>query len=186
MADITQVVEKRANPVVAFFSAIGDFFKRFGIAVAQGDASVKLSLLICGVGYWRRKQIIKGIIVTLLEIGVIAYTALIGVGYIAKLPTLGTVQQEIVYNPDTMKNEMNHYDNSLLILLFGSISLVMIIVALILWMANEITVYHIQQDVEAGRHINTFRDDLHDLLNRKFHITLLFFPILGIIVFNIL
>ena len=88
---------------------------------------------------------------TFLEIGVIAYTALIGVGYISKLPSLGTVQQEVVYNPDTMKNELNDYDNSLLILLFGSISLVMIIVALIAWMSNEITVYNLQKDAEAGK-----------------------------------
>lgn len=185
MADMTQIAEKKANPVGLFFKAIGNYFKKFGTAVANGDASVKLSLIVCGAGYWRRKQIIRGILVTFLEIGVIAYTALIGVGYILKLPSLGTVQQEVVYNPDTMKNELNDYYNSLLILLFGSISLVMIIVALIAWMSNEITVYNLQKDAEAGKHINTFRDDLHDLLNKKFHITLLFFPILGIIVFNI-
>lgn len=185
MADMTMVPEKKENKAAAFFGAIGNFFRRFGLAVADGDWAVKLSLVLCGAGYFRRKQIVRGILVMLLEIGAIAYTVFIGAGYIAKLPTLGTVQQEMVYNPDTMQNEMNNYDNSLLILLFGAISIVTVIVSIILWMANEITVYHIQKDAEAGRHVNTFRDDLHDLINKKFHITLLFFPILGIIIFNI-
>ena len=56
--------------------------------------------------------------------------------YISQLNTLGTVERAMVYNPATMKNEVNDYDNSLLILLFGVISLSFLIVGILLWMAN--------------------------------------------------
>ena len=49
-------------------SGIGGFFKEFGEAVVKGDLVVKLSLVWMGAGYIRRKQIIKGILMTLLEV----------------------------------------------------------------------------------------------------------------------
>ena len=183
-----EVMSKPAsgNSVAAFFRAIGNFFKDFGSAVAKGDWGVKASLLISGMGWLKRGQIIKGILVTLLEIGVIAYELMIGFPYIAKLGTLGTVEQAMVYNPNTMKNEVNDYDHSLLILLFGVISLVTLVVAIVLWMANIKAAYELQKRAEAGKHINNFKEDISVMMNGKFHITLLFLPIMGIIIFNIM
>ncbi len=176
----------KANPAVEFFQAIGRFFKEFGEAVSKGDAAVKASLLVTGAGYWRRKQIVKGILVTLLELGVILYTCFIGLPYMGKLGTLGTVERTMVYNPQTMKNEVNDYDNSLLILLFGIISLCFLIVAIVLWMANMRSVYRLQLRAEQGKHINSFKEDCSSMLNDKFHFTLLALPVLGVIIFNIM
>ena len=75
--------------------------------------------------------------------------------YISQLNTLGTVERAMVYNPATMKNEVNDYDNSLLILLFGVISLSFLIVGILLWMANVRNTYRLQLRAEAGKHINT-------------------------------
>lgn len=161
--------ESKKNPVAAFFGAIGKFFKEFGEAAAKGDGAVKASLLVAGAGYWKRKQIIKGFLVTLLEIGLILYTVLIGVPYISQLNTLGTVERAMVYNPATMKNEVNDYDNSLLILLFGVISLSFLIVGILLWMANVRNTYRLQLRAEEGKHINTFKEDCNEMLNDKFH-----------------
>lgn len=55
-------------------SGIGGFFKEFGEAVVKGDLFVKLSLVWMGAGYIRRKQIIKGILMTLLEVAVIVFS----------------------------------------------------------------------------------------------------------------
>ena len=178
--------KKEKSPVAVFFGAIGTFLKEFGEAVSKGDWAVKASLIVAGAGYWRRKQIIKGFLVTLLEIGVILYTALIGIPYIGKFSTLGTVERAMVYNPATMKNEVNDYDNSLLILLFGVISLSFLVVAVILWMANVRNTYRLQQSAEAGKHINTFKEDMVSMLNEKFHFTLLALPIAGVVIFNIM
>lgn len=180
-------IEKKAkNPAAAVFGAIGRFFKEFGEAVAKGDWAVKASLIVAGAGYWKRKQMIKGFLVTLLEIGVIFYTVWIGIPYIGKFGTLGTVERAMVYNPATMKNEVNEYDNSLLILLFGVISLSFLVVAFVLWMANVRNTYRLQMRAEAGKHVNTFREDIASMLNEKFHFTLLALPVAGVIIFNIM
>ena len=179
-------VKKKKNPMTAFFEAIGRFIKEFGQAVKDGDSGVKASLLLMGAGYWKRGQKLKGVLVTLLEIAVILYNVFIGFPYIGKLGHLGTIQQEMFYNPTTMKNEVNNYDNSLLCLLFGVISLVFLIVAVALWMVNIKTTYKLQKRAEAGKHINTFKEDCRELLNNKFHFTLLSLPVLGIIIFNVL
>ena len=178
--------KKENNPVAAFFGAIGNFFREFGEAVANGDGAVKASLIVMGAGYWKRKQIVKGFLVTLLEIAVILYNVLIGFPYIGQLGHLGTVEQAMIYNPETMKNEVNDYDNSLLILLFGVISLCVFVVAILLWMANVRNTYHLQKKAAAGKHINTFKEDLNSMINEKFHFTLLALPVLGIIVFNVM
>ncbi len=177
---------KKENRVAEFFAGIAGFFKGFGAACAKGDAAVKASLVVSGAGYFARKQIVKGILVTLLEIAVILYQVLIGFPYIGQFGSLGEVQRAQVYNPETMKNEVNDYDNSLLILLFGVISLSLLVVAVILWMANVKNTYRIQKLAQEGKHINTFREDLSSMLNDKFHFTLLALPLLGIIIFNVM
>lgn len=177
---------KGTNPVRGALTAVGRFFLEFKEAVAKGDWGVKASLIVMGAGYCKRKQAVKGILVTVLEAAVVLYMLLIGFPYISQLGTLGTVEQAMVYNPATMKNEVNDYDNSLLILLFGVISLVCLVVAVILWMANVTKTYHLQKMAGTGKHINTFREDCRELLNDKFHFTLLALPILGIIIFNVM
>ena len=170
----------------SFFKAIGSFFKDFGEALAKGDIFVKLSLIWWGAGYARRKQFIKAILVTVLEVAVIAYTVGFAMDYVSKFGTLGTVKQETVFNPVTMKNEMNDYDHSFLILLISLITFVIWIASFVFWLGNVVSVYRLQQTAQAGHHINTFREDMHDLFNKKFHVTLLFLPVMGIIIFTII
>lgn len=170
----------------SFFKAIGSFFKDFGEALAKGDIFVKLSLIWWGAGYVRRKQFIKAILVTVLEVAVIAYTVGFAMDYVSKFGTLGTVRQEAVFNPVTMKNEMNDYDHSFLILLISLITFVIWIFSVVFWLGNVVSVYRLQQSAQAGHHINTFREDMHDLFNKKFHVTLLFLPVMGIIIFTII
>lgn len=170
----------------SFFKAIGSFFKDFGEALAKGDIFVKLSLIWWGAGYVRRKQFIKAILVTVLEVAVIAYTVGFAMDYVSKFGTLGTVRQEAVFNPVTMKNEMNDYDHSFLILLISLITFVIWIFSVVFWLGNVVSVYRLQQTAQEGHHINTFREDMHDLFNKRFHVTLLFLPVMGIIIFTII
>lgn len=166
--------------------SIGNYFKEFGTAVAKGDIWVKLSLIWMGAGYIARKQIINGIIMTLLE----AVFAIMCVGYaapnLAKFGTLGTVQFEQVFDPLTLTSKVNDYDNSFLILLNSIISLFLIAVFVIVYLSNIKAVYRLQKTKESGRHINNFREDLRAMFNEKFHITLLTLPCIGVILMNIL
>lgn len=183
------VEEKKSGAGAAikgFFASIGTFFKDFGTAVAKGDLFVKLSLLWWGAGYFRRKQFIKGIIMTLLEVVVIVYTVQIGFKYVPKFGTLGTVQAEQTFNMETMKSEWNDYDNSFMILLMSVFSFVVWIVSAVIWMINTKCVYKLQLKAKNGEHINDFKEDIHTYINEKFYLTLLSLPTLGVVVFTVI
>lgn len=175
-----------AKAMKGFFGAIGGFFSGFGKAVAKGDLFVKLSLLWWGAGYARRKQYIKAIIMTALEVAVILFTIFFAMDYVPKFGTLGTVKAEKIFNAQTMKSEWNDYDHSFKILLFSLLSFVVWFAAVIIWMKNMINVYKLQIMAENGKHINTFKEDLKTYIGEKFHITLLTLPVLGIVVFTVI
>lgn len=160
--------------------------KEIGNAIIKGDLFVKLSMLVMGAGYFRRKQYIKGLIVTLFEIAVVFYLAIVGCPYLAKLSTLGTVQREMQFNAATMKNEVNDYDHSFKILLFGIVTVVIILSFAVLYIWNLVKVYRLQKMAEEGKHINSFREDIRAYMDQKFHATLLFFPVMGVIVFTVI
>ena len=174
------------NAVKRFFGSIGRFFKEFALGVVKGDIWVKLSLLIMGTGYFRRKQFVKGIIITIMQAVVIGYTVMVGIPYMSKLNTLGTVKFASVYDSATRQNVVNDYDHSFKILLFGLFSIIVLVVALFIWMKNIINVRKLQIMAKQGKHINTFRQDIKAYRNEKFHITLLSLPCFGIICFTII
>lgn len=157
-----------------------------GKAIGKGDLFVKLSMLIMGAGYIRRKQYIKGLIVTLFQVATLFYIGVIGAPYLAKISTLGTVQREMVFNIKTMKNEVNDYDHSFKILLFGIITVLVILAFIALYCWNLVKVYQLQLMAEQGLHINSFKEDIKSYMDEKFHVTLLFFPIMGVVVFTII
>lgn len=171
--------------VGGFFRAIGGFFSSFGTAVAIGDVFVKLSLLWWGAGYARRKQYAKAVIMTVLEVALILFTFGFAMEYVPKFASLGTVKPEKVFNMKTMKNEWNDYDNSFQILLFSLFSFVVWFAAFIVWIKNVVNAYELQKKAEAGKHINTFREDLHSLKEENFHITLLTLLVLGVVIFTL-
>lgn len=164
---------------------IGSTFKDFGESIAKGDVWVKLSLLIMGAGYIGRGQVIKGILITLVEAVFALYMAAVGVPYLSKFGTLGTVQFEKVFNVVTMKNEVNDYDHSFKILLFGVITIVLIAAFVAIYVSNMIKVRRLQLAKERGEKINNFRQDFRSLFNEKFHITILALPVAGIVLFTI-
>ena len=166
--------------------AIKNYFGDFGTSVVKGDIWTKLSLVIMGAGYIGRGQFVKGILMTLIECGFFAFTALFSWQYITKLNTLGTVQREEVFDILTMTSTVNDYDNSLLILLAGLIGILVIVAFVLLWISNMKTVYRIQEMKKNGEHINTLREDLRTLVNEKFHVTLLALPSLGLLIINII
>lgn len=177
---------KIGSAISGFFAVIARFFSEFGTAMAKGDAFVKLSLLWWGAGYFRRKQYAKALLMTLLEIAVIVFTLNFAMSYVPKFGTLGTVQAEQVFNMQTMQTEWNDYDNSFMILLFSLFSFVIWFVAAVVCMRNVVNAYELQIQAQRGKHVNTFVEDLREYLDKKFHITLLSLPVLGIVVFTLI
>lgn len=162
------------------------YFTDFGTAIAKGDIWTRLSLLVMGAGYFGRKQIMKGILMTLMEIGFFVFTIRFSLQYILKLNTLGTVQREETLDLVTLTKTVNDYDNSLLILLGGIIGILLIVAFILLYISNMKTVYRLQLMKENGEHINNFAQDLRELINGKFYVTLLTLPSIGVLLINII
>ena len=177
---------KIGSAISGFFAVIARFFSEFGTAMAKGDVFVKLSLLWWGAGYFRRKHYAKARLMTLLEIAVIAFTLNFAMAYVPKFGTLGTIQAEQVFNMQTMQTEWNDYDNSFMILLFSLFSFVIWFAAAVVCMRNVVNAYELQIQAQRGKHVNTFVEDLREYLDKKFHITLLSLPVLGIVVFTLI
>ena len=169
----------------AVLQAIKNFFVSFGVSVVKGDVWTKLSLIIMGAGYFGRKQYVKGILMTAIEALFVYILAIFSWPYLLKFDTLGDVQRETYFDPLTMTNIENDYDNSLLILLMGTLSIIIIVAFIFLYINNVKKAYALQVAKEKGEHIPTFKEELISLANERFHITLLTLPSLGVIIFTV-
>lgn len=154
-------------------------------AVTRGDIWTKLSMVFMGAGLVKHKQVVKGIVIFVLEVCFILFMALKGVQALVELPSLGDTAQEEVWNEAKGIYEYTAGDNSLLILLFGIVVLFIIAAFVLLWILQMKQSYKCQKMIEEGRTVPTFKDDMYSLINGNFHITLMTLPCLGILVFNI-
>ena len=164
---------------------IKKFFADFVTSIVKGDIWTKLSLVVMGAGYIGRKQYVKGILMTAIEVLFGYILVSFSWPYLMKFDTLGDVEREIIFDPLTMTNIENDYDNSLLILLMGTLSIIIIVAFVFLYISNMKKVYVLQVQKENGKHIPTFKEDLKSLVNERFHITLLTLPTLGVVLFTV-
>lgn len=123
--------------IVRFFASVWSYLTGLVKDFVEGDVWVKLSALLWGSSCVARKQYLKGILLTVVEALFAYFIPVVFWPYMSKLNTLGTVQQQRVYNPETRKNEFNDYDNSFLILLFGVIGCVLLLAAVTMWVAQH-------------------------------------------------
>lgn len=155
-------------------------------AVKKGDIVTKLSMLIMGAGNIAHQQIVKGLIFLGFEIAYIWFMIKTGVNCIIMLPSLGTVAQQEIWNEKKGIYEYVAGDNSLLILLYGIITLAITFFFVLLWRAAVRSAYKAQCLAKEGKHINSFKDDVKDLFNQNLHKLLMTPPFIGILAFTIL
>ena len=169
---------------VNFFKAIFNGFKNYGVTFVKGDWATKLSYLIFGVGDLSKGKIYKGILFFLSEVLYILYIVLFGWQYISKFGTLGTVQTH--YVQDGIVERQVFGDNSMLILLYSVLTIVITAVVFVIYIANIKDAYKHQLMKERGERPTSLKEDARAFLDGKYHITLLSFPVLMISIFNIL
>ena len=169
----------KVNPIVKYF-------KDLGTCLSEGSTCVKLSTVFMGLGHIYNYQFIKGILVFLVQALFIVYLIFAAAPNLAKFSTLGTVKREAIFDPLTMQNTVNEYDNSFMILLSSVCALFIIFMFFLFWVSNIKSMYRTQLLLEARKHVNTFGEDFKELLGEKFHFTLLSLPILGVILMNII
>ena len=138
------------------------------------------------MGNLARKEWIKGILFLASEILFIAVMIGFGIPSLAMLPSLGTKETGEVFNEVTQVYEYVQGDNSMLILLYGVITCFLIAGFFIIWRANIKSAYQAYVRQQKGQNIPTFIEEMREYLDSKLHKTLLFLPVMGILIFTIM
>ena len=170
--------------IVKFFTGIGKGFKNYGVTFVKGDWATKLSYLIFGIGDLHKGKTYKGILFFLSEVLYALYMIFFGWGWVKDFPTLGTVPTR--WESDGFTEIQIPGDNSMLILLYSTLTIVITAVVFVIYIANIKDAYRHQIMRENGEKPTTLKQDAVEFLDGKYHITLLSFPVLMICIFNIL
>ncbi|MGN0452922.1 MAG: carbohydrate ABC transporter permease [Ruminococcus sp.] len=152
--------------------------------IKNGDIYVRLSCLIMGLGNIAHKQVIKGIIYLCTEVAFILYMILVGVKNIKGMITLGTNTQGWTIDENGVPF-LAKGDNSMLLLLYGVITLFVITLFCMFWFVTVKSGYEAYTRAKAGRHINSFRQDIAALFDSNIHKLLLAIPMAGLIIFTV-
>ena len=194
-----------AAEIVGIAIAIGKFFKSlpqrfaalgkriwgamkdFALGFVHGNIWEKLSYVFMGLGNIGAGQYIKGGIFLLIEAGFIVFMALTGGSAFVGFFTLGTHAQSTGEQTDEWGNPIViQGDNSLLMLLFGVCTILIIIAFICIYFSSVKSGRKVWQIKQAGDTPATFRQDVFDLFDKKLYKTLLFIPILCILAFTII
>lgn len=131
-------------------------------------------------------MIILTLIYILAEILLAVFFFGFGIKYLSHFHTLGESTQNKVWNEQLQIYERTTGDNSMLILLFSVLTLAACILFLYILF---LLIKNVRETIllkKNGRHIPGFRQILMDLLDSKFHVTLLAAPMTTLILFTVL
>lgn len=152
----------------------------------QGGWMTHLSLLVMGSGCLRYRQFAKGLLYLASEAMFLWFFCRFGWQYLIKLGTLGTNAQHRVWNEEWQIYQRVPGDNSMLILLFSVLTLAATLLFLYVWYMNLKSAGRLCLMASKGQRIAPFREELHTLFDERFHMTLLFAPLLTLTLFTVL
>ena len=158
---------KKNDKTAGVFSVIGGDLKDIGTTFAQGDFKTRLSFLIMGLGPLLRGQIVKGLAFLASELFFLWYITGLGMVYLGKLATLGTVETQKIHRRTI------YGDNSFLILLFGILTIVIILAFLFIWRMNIRENREEERILRSGKKLPTNGTFLYSFLDHNFDKTLL-------------
>ncbi len=177
--------------VVGIFKGIGAELYDIFDTYRKGDWKTRVSYTVMGFGSCARGQWLRGILFFVFQALLNLYlflpfikstgdTYLSGLGFVGKLLTLGTVETAKVGRKTV------YGDNSFLIMLYGVLTIFLIVAFLYTWRVNVKQNKLAQKYLADGKKLKTAKQDLHDMLDTQFHKTLLALPTLGVTLFTIL
>ena len=155
-------------------------------ALRHGDLLTRLSAVLMGIGIIGHGQLVKGLLVLLLEAAFVYYMINSGFSTLALLPSLGDREAEKVWNETKQVYEYTLGDNSQVILLENVITLFVIAGFIVLWIIQMRHSYRLQLMKEDGGHVPSLKEDVRRLFDGDLHVALMTIPCIGILVFNII
>lgn len=167
---------------------VSDFATPYTVtnAITKGGLFTKLTMLIMGLGNIAHKQVIKGLLFLAIEVAYIVFMATNGVYYLSMLPSLGDREQQEIFNETKQIYEYIPGDRSVLLLLYGVATIFITLAFFFMWRESLKSAYRAECLAKQGRHVNSFGQDCRSLLDKNLHKSLLFLPILGILIFTVL
>ncbi len=178
--------------IIGFFISIGRTFKNFALNFWHGNLLTKASHLLMGVGHVFRGQIIRGLLYMAIEAAFILYMVSFGGQYLTMCfenffggGNIGRVETYDFWNEDAGYYDKFTGDNSFLILLYGILTLFVIIFFAILYLSAMKESYELEQYHIIRKKPQNFKKDISNLLDNKFHFTLLSLPMVGLFVFTV-
>ena len=139
---------------------------------------VKLSAILMGGGQICYGSIIKGLLFFITELSIIIYFVIRGWSDILGFFTLGTQKGDAWLGTTG--------DNSVVMLLMGIFAWIVAGTFIVLYRMNLKDAYAMQKRIEQGQKCLTFRQEISQLLDKKFYVLVLVLPVIGVCVFNIL
>lgn len=138
-------------------------------AVTDGGIETKLSMLVMGLGNMMHKQVLKGLLYLAVEICYILFMVNTGFHCLAMLPSLGSIEQQEVWNEALQIYEYTQGDNSVLILLYGVATVLLTVLMVWIWRGTTKSAYQAECLDKAGKHVNNFMEDVKTLGHENVH-----------------
>lgn len=146
----------------------------------------RLSYIVCGLANIVHGQVIKGLIFISIEISYILFMVTSGARNLAQLLTLGENLQGMTFNEAIGIYEMTAGDNSMLILLYGVVTIVITAAFIAAWAFSISSGKAAIKNANENKHINNFIEDVRSLGNKNIRYFLLSVPVVGLGVFTVM
>lgn len=155
-------------------------------AIREGGMETKLSMVLMGFGNIVHKQLAKGLLFLALETAYIVFMLVNGIGFLKMLPSLGSVPQKEVWDEVNQVYTYVQGDQSILILLYGVATILLTGIMVCIWRGALKSAYKAECLEKAGKHVNTFVEDLKSLLHENLHKLLMTPPMTFVTMLTIL
>jgi len=153
---------------------------------AKKDVFTFLNLVVMGSGVAARGQWAKGLLLFAGQVLFILFMAGFGVNALVLFRTLGVTEQFTVWNPEFEINQVMPGDNSMLVLIFGVISVIACVAFLLLYAMNFKLERAAAGLIAQGKTPPTFKEDLYTLWHDKYHAVLLTLPTILLTLFTVI
>ena len=167
--------KKRVNP-----------FRNFVNGFKNGDLSVRLSYFIMGSANLMNHQIVKGLLFLAIEAVFILYMIFYGAASLGGLVTLGVQAQGWVMDENLGIKVQVQGDNSMLFMIYGLATIIIIALFIAAYVVNIKSACNLHVLKGGNKKIPSLKEDIHSLLDSRFHVTLLGLPTIAVLVFTIL
>ena len=208
---LIQILKVAFEFTLSIFTSLYDFLKSTGKVIVslakkgyegllkysrifiKGNYKTKLSFLLMGFGAYTNGQIVKGILYQLLQVVSLGLLIFFFGPYIAKLNTLGdTLGTPVTYDPGNPNADPFGYvpaqpgDNSMIILLLSVGGLILAALLYYFYLQNLRLAEANEMTLQSGKRPIPFKEEVKQLLNERFHITVLSWPVFFSFIFTVL